>query len=142
MHIIEIYGKQYECSKCKGQVNYGAASEDGKTPLTKDGKPFNNKWGKESNKLSVAVNAGTVEIHPCYANLVEKDYAALTGEKLEAKGSTPLEQDNIQEFTILWNKVYQQCSILAAQVSDERTDALGKHITTCGIVHDYFSYIK
>ena len=68
MKIIDIYGKEYECSKCKAKVNYGAASKDGKTPVTKDGKPFNNKFGKESNKLSVAVNAGTTEIHPCYAS--------------------------------------------------------------------------
>lgn len=60
----------------------------------------------------------------------------------KASGPVELSKDNIEEFAILWNKVYQRCSGLAAQVSDERTDALGKHITTCGIVHDYFSYLK
>lgn len=142
MQIIDIYGKEYTCGKCKAKVNYGAASTDGKTPVTKNGKPFNNKFGKDSNKLSVAVNAGTRDIHPCYASYVKKDYDSLTGDAQEAKGSTPLTQDNIKDFEIEWNKAYQRLSGLASKVSPDPSTARDKHICLCGILHDYFNYIK
>ena len=57
-------------------------------------------------------------------------------------GPTELSHDDIQDFTILWNKVYLQCSILAASVCEEGASVKDKHICTCGIVHDYFNSRK
>jgi len=51
-------------------------------------------------------------------------------------------KDNIDEFEILWNKVYQRLSPLAARISPQGADAKDKHICLCGILHDYFNSLK
>lgn len=143
MQIIDIYGKEYTCSKCDAKVNYGAASKDGKTAVTKDGKPFNNKWGKDSNKLSVAVNAGTTEIHPCYANLSIRDFDELTGE-LPKRVEGPAETTDtvegydsfIKQVKTLYAKLYYEAGVFCG----EGATVKDKHITTMGLIHDYFSF--
>ena len=153
MKVIDIYGKEYKCSKCGNQVNYGGVEgPDGKS-LTKDGKPFNNKFGKDSNKLSCAVDAGTVTIHGCYGDLVQRDYDVLIAGIPSTVTQVPDTQPSvvqadrhnystnpISEFEILWNKAYQGLSGLAAKVCEEGATARDKHITLCGILHDYFQF--
>ena len=146
MKVIDIYGKEYKCSKCGEQINYGGVEgPDGKT-VTKDGRPFNGKFGKDSNKLSCAVDAGTTTIHGCYGDLVQKDYDVLI-ENTPSKVSTqPLidthnySTNPVGEFEILWNKAYQGLSGLAAKVCEEGASTTQKHITLCGILHDYFQF--
>ena len=65
-----------------------------------------------------------------------------TPKVVKASGPIELSKDDIEEFAILWNKVYQRCSALAANVCAEGTSAKDKHICACGILHDYFSYLK
>jgi len=78
---------------------------------------------------------------PCGDNPCTCTPKAVKAKPREPDYSEPI-QDDIGDFTILWRKVYQRCSVLAGDVSDERADALAKHITTCGIVHDYFNSRK
>ena len=144
MKVIDIYGKEYKCSKCGEQINYGGVEgPDGKT-VTKDGRPFNGKFGKDSNKLSCAVDAGTIEIHGCYAALVQKDYDALIvnipSKVTQVPDTGNFTTNPVSEFEILWNSAYQGLSGLAAKVCEEGATARDKHITLCGILHDYFQF--
>lgn len=150
MKIIEIYGKEYECSKCQAKINYGTGSEDGVKSLTKDGLPFNKIFGKGSNKLSVAVEAGTTTEHPCYASLVKKDYDKVTSKTTTVKdfGKEVMNSINsgnfttspVSEFTTLCRTAYLQISVLAGELSAEGSTAKDKHIFTCGLLHDYFTF--
>jgi hypothetical protein len=145
MQIIGIYAKEYDCSKCNGKINYGQASKDGKTPVTKDGKPFNNKYGKESNVLSVAVNAGTTEIHPCYSSYAIKDYDELTGAiqagpDVSLNGMSNSEVEGYDEFIDIVKSLYVKLNYEAGKFCGEGAMAKDKHITTMGLIHDYFSF--
>ncbi len=148
MKVIDIYGKEYKCSKCGEQVNYGGVEGSDGKPLTKDGKPFNNKFGKDSNKLSCAVDAGTTDIHGCYGDLVQKEYHRITGAIYTTCSDEPVKTDDthnfttnpVSEFEILWNKAYQGLSGLASKVCEEGASAKDKHICLCGILHDYFQF--
>ena len=144
MEIINIYGKEYTCSKCNKKVNYGQCSEDGKTPVTKDKKPFNKKYGKESNVLSVAVNAGTVEIHPCYSALVVRDFDEITGVIKTGHSLTDsiIHDDLYDDFEDIVRQQYLKLNILSGKLCGEGATVKDKHITTMGLLHDYFSYLR
>lgn len=145
MQIIEIYGKEYTCSKCNKQVNYGTCATDDGKAVTKDKKPYNNKFGKDSNKLSVAVNAGTKEIHPCYAANVIRDFEEITG---EIKQQQPVEQIHINpknreildEFEGLVNDAYIKLYQMASRYNPDGT-AHDKKLTTFGLMHDFFNFL-
>jgi len=153
MQIIEIYSKEYECSKCKQKINYGGASSDGKVTITKDGLPFNKVFGKGSNKISVAVDAGTKNQHGCFAAMVKKDYEAATGViQVErpvinnmpdvSKNKWPSRADNTSEFLEKWDNIYTRAQPIIAKHCGEGATAKDKHIATCGLIHDYFNYIR
>tara|TARA_R110002167_G_scaffold64455_1_gene182229 strand:- start:2402 stop:2863 length:462 start_codon:yes stop_codon:yes gene_type:complete len=150
MQIIGIYSKEYECSKCKAKINYGGASVDGKEAITKDGQPFNKVFGKGSNKISVAVDAGTKTQHGCFAAMVKKDYEAATGViQVErpvvngmpdvSKGNLTSRTDYTAEFLEEWNNIYVRAQPLIAKHCGEGASVKDKHIATCGLIHDYFN---
>ena len=151
MQIIGIYSKEYECSKCKAKINYGGASRDGKEAITKDGQPFNKVFGRGSNKISVAVDAGTKTQHGCFAALVKKDYEAATGviqvERPVVNGMPDVSKglitndNNKSEFLEIWNDIYIKSQPLIAKHCGPEATVKDKHIATCGLIHDYFQYI-
>lgn len=149
MQIIEIYSKEYECSKCHKKINYGGASKDGKTTLTKDGQPFNKVFGKGSNKISVAVDAGTKTEHPCYAALVKRDFdnaLGVTQVERPVVNNMPDVSKNLwtstdytTQFLEEWNDIYVRAQPLIAKHCGEGASVKDKHIATCGLIHDYFN---
>lgn len=145
MKVIEIYGKEYPCSKCQKPVNYGGVEGSDGKPITKDGKPFNHVFGKGSNKISVAVNAGTTDIHPCYKDLTQQqvDEALAGNTKTPTVAATPgiiNPSTPVQEFKDTTNSVYHQLEDLAAKLSGDGATAKDKHITTMALLHDYWSF--
>ena len=48
--------------------------------------------------------------------------------------------DEFGSFEVLANKAYQRLSILAASFCEEGATARDKHICTCGLLHDYFTW--
>ena len=149
MQIIEIYKKEYECSKCKAKINYGGASADGKEAITKDGQPFNKVFGKGSNKISVAVDAGTTTQHGCFAAMVKKDFDAATNvvqvERPVVNGMPDVSKniwtskDYTTQFLEEWNDIYVRAQPLISKHCGEGASAKDKHIATCGLIHDYFN---
>ena len=146
MKIIEIYGKEYTCSKCNAKVNYGTASNDGVKGLTKDGLPFNKVFGKGSNRISVAVDAGTKTEHGCYAKLVAKQISEIP----EVSNTQPTPKQTVEndvwvtdpmgEFEILVAKAYTSLNIIAGKFCEDGASVKEKHITTMGLIHDYFYF--
>jgi hypothetical protein len=144
MKIIDIYGKEYTCSKCDAKVNYGSVDDGSGKALTKDGKPFNQIFGKGSNKISVAVNTGTTEAHPCYAKLVAKQIAEVARPPPKEEPKTVENDvwvtDPMGEFEILVKKAYDRLFIIAGRFCEEGASVKEKHITTMGLMHDYFAF--
>jgi hypothetical protein len=152
MQIIGIYSKEYECSKCKAKINYGGASVDGKEAITKDGQPFNKVFGKGSNKISVAVDAGTKTQHGCFAAMVKKDFDAATnvvqverpvvnGMPDVSKNKWPESANDTEEFLKKWDNIYIRAQPLISKHCGPEASVKDKHIATCGLIHDYFHYI-
>jgi hypothetical protein len=149
MQIIGIYSKEYECSKCKAKINYGSASQDGNDTITKDGLPFNKVFGKGSNKISVAVDAGTKTQHGCFAAMVKRDYEAATGviqvERPVVNGMPDVSKglvsksDYTTTFLEEWNDIYVRAQPLISKHCGEGATTKDKHIATCGLIHDYFN---
>jgi len=153
MQIIGIYSKEYECSKCKAKINYGSASQDGKVDITKDGLPFNKVFGKGSNKISVAVDAGTKTQHGCFAAMVKRDYDAATGvTQVErpiinnmpdaSSNKWPTSVNDTEEFLKKWDNIYIRSQPLISKHCGEGATAKDKHIATMALIHDYFAYQK
>lgn len=141
MKIVEIYKKEYKCSKCGSSVQYGKVTDDSGNIITKDGSSPNGKFGKESNVLSAAVNAGTETLHPCYGDLVKRDFDQYAAPQVESKWETP-KTDTIGEFTTVANEAYLRLSVLAAKLNGGNATAKENHITTMALMHDYFSYLQ
>ena len=150
MQIVEIYAKEYTCSKCDKAVNYGKVADDKGTLITKDKKAPNGKYGKESNVLSAAVDAGTTNLHPCYASNVVRDFDELTATK---KPSEPLPQmtvqnvsadteANLKEFDNEVRCAYVKLHGLAKQLAPEGSLDREIHISTMGLMHDYFNFLQ
>jgi len=143
MKITNVYDKDYKCSKCDKTVQYGQVTDDKGKVITKDKKPFNNKYGKESNVLSAAVDKGTINLHACYASYVVKDFDELTG--VIQSGPTLTEDDSVvvegyDGFIKTVKAVYIKLYYEAGKLCGEGATAKDKHITTMGLIHDYFSY--
>ena len=141
MQIIGIYSKEYECSKCKAKINYGGASVDGKEAITKDGQPFNKVFGKGSNKISVAVDAGTKTQHGCFAatGVIQVERPVVNGMPDVSKGNLTSRTDYTAEFLEEWNNIYVRAQPLIAKHCGEGASVKDKHIATCGLIHDYFN---
>jgi hypothetical protein len=145
MNVIDIYTKkEYTCKKCNGQVYYGKVTASDGTLVTKDGQNPNGKFGKESNVLSAAVDVNNKEkFHECYSSNVEKQY----NEAMKLK--QPLVQQDTtnsfttnpgDEFDVIANRAYQKLYILASKFCGADATAKDKHITTMGLMHDYFQF--
>ena len=145
MNVIDIYTKkEYTCKKCGTQVYYGKVTRDDGTICTKDGQNPNGKFGKESNVLSAAVDVNNKEkFHECYLPLIEKQYNE--SNRLKAPLKQPDIIDNFStnpddEFEIIANRAYQKLYILASKFCGEGSNVKDKHITTMGLMHDYFQF--
>ena len=145
MNVIDIYTKKdYTCKKCGTQVYYGKVTAPDGTLVTKDGQNPNGKFGKESNVLSAAVDVNNKEkFHECYSNFVEKQY----NEAMKLK--QPLKQPDTSnsfttspddEFENIANRAYQKLYILASKFCGADANVKDKHITTMGLMHDYFQF--
>lgn len=150
VQIKDVYDKDYTCSKCQESVNYGKVYDDKGNLVTKDKKPFNKKFGKESNALSAAVNKGTTSLHHCYASNVVREYEELTGEVKNAEPRPQLEIQNMPESTERHLNEFQnevECAYLKLHALATRfapSGALDReiHISTMGLMHDYFSFLQ
>ena len=152
MNIIDIYDKEYKCSKCGDPVNYGKVADSKDNYITKDRKPNNKKYGKGSNVLSAAVNAGSTTLHPCYAELVERDYKELTSEP-EPKETAlkqgelnykidPKNKESLDEFNKIVSDAYIILHAMATRFAPEGAIAREIHISTMGLMHDYFNFLR
>lgn len=142
MKVIEIYKKEYKCSKCGSGVQYGKVTDESGKIITKDGNSPNGKFGKESNVLSAAVNVGTDSLHLCYADLVKRDFDQYaTTPQVESKWETT-KTDVIGKFVDEANEAYLRLSVLAAKLNGGNATAKENHITTMALMHDYFSYLQ
>jgi hypothetical protein len=142
MNVIDIYTKkEYTCKKCNGQVYYGkVTSPEGKL-ITKDGNQPNGKFGKESNVLSAAVDVNNKEkFHGCYLSLVERQYDEAQGLKQTTTNTNIFTTSPDDEFEIIANKAYYKLNILASKFCGAEATVKDKHITTMGLMHDYFSF--
>ncbi len=153
MEILDVYTKkEYTCKKCNGQIYYAKLKAPDGTMVTKDGQQPNGKYGKESNTLSAAVDVNNKEkFHECYKSFAEKAYA----EALTKVGSPKPEVNNLRmptfhngvvqsttgEFEDIANDAYQRLFILASKFCGEGANVREKHITTMGLMHDYFQWI-
>lgn len=148
--IINIYDKDYTCSKCQKTVNYGQVAKDDGTIVTKDKKEPNGKYGKESNVLSAAVDKGTTNLHPCYGNLVVRDFDELTGElkpnepvkQLQIQGMSQVTETNLNTFQKEVECAYVKLHSLATRLAPEGAISKEIHISTMGLMHDYFSWLN
>ena len=150
MQIKDIYDRDYTCSKCNGTVNYGKVYDDKDNLVTKDKKPFNKQFGKASNALSAAVDKGTTKLHPCYASNVVRDFDELTGEvkpsepipQMQVQGMSAETEKNLKAFENEVGCAYVKLHGIAKRFAPK--DALDReiHITTMGLMHDYFSFLN
>ena len=143
MQILNVYKKDYKCSKCDSVVEYGQVADDKGVIITKDKKPFNNQYGKGSNVLSAAVDKGTNNLHPCYASYVLKDFDELTGIIQSGPLLTESIDVNVEGydgFISTVKNVYIKLYYESGKLCGEGATAKDKHITTMGLIHDYFSY--
>ena len=149
MQIVGIYNKNYKCSKCGKDIQYGKVTDKEGKLVTKDRKPSNNKYGKESNVLSVAVNLDG-KIHPCYADLVKRDYEELTsplpavGQKV-VQSELPISSANkesLDEFEKVVSDAYIKLYQIATRFAPDGAMTREIHISTMGLMHDYFSYLR
>lgn len=139
MKVVEIYKKEYKCSKCGSDVQYGKVTDESGKIITKDGNSPNGKFGKESNVLSAAVDVGTDNLHPCYSDLVKRDFDKFAG---TPQVDTSNSRDTIGEFVDVANTAYMRLSVLAAKLNGGNATAKENHITTMALMHDYFSYLQ
>ncbi len=152
MNNIDIYDKEYKCSKCGDPVNYGKVADSKDNYITKDRKPNNKKYGKESNVLSAAVDAGSTTLHKCYADLVERDYRELTStpEPKEAALKPgelnvkidPKNKESLDEFEKVVNDAYLRLHQIATRFAPEGAITREIHISTMGLMHNYFSFLR
>ena len=148
MQIIDVYNKEYTCSKCQGKVNYGKVADEKGNIVTKDKKPFNKKFGKESNALSAAVDLGTTNLHGCYGPNVIRDYDELTSvvksiDMSEKQVDIPIKPEHeelLNDFESLVNSAYVKLYNMAGRYNPNGT-AHDKKLTTFGLMHDFFNYL-
>lgn len=149
MNIADVYTKKsYTCKKCDGQVYYAKVTDDQGKIVTEDGKLPNGKFGKESNVLSGAVDANDkTKFHECYLSNLQKKYQdaiGLTKEEIPNL-KMPTFQDGLvgkpdDVFEELANNAYLKLSILASKFCGAGATAKEVHITTMGLMHDYFQW--
>lgn len=147
MQILDIYNKEYECSKCHKTVNYGKVATDKGEVVTKDKKAPNGKFGKESNVLSAAVDKGTTNLHACYASNVVRDFDELTTIPQEPKqmvvqGMSKETEENLESFTNEVRCAYVKLYGLAKDFAPNGALEREIHISTMGLMHDYFSFLN
>ena len=152
MEIESVYTKkEYVCNKCNQKIYYAKIADEAGDIVTKDGRKPNGKYGKESNTLSVAVNVSKKsEFHECYKEFAEKKYAEailLKGEpeKIINNFSMPTFQnskqgDDVEEFISVANNAYQKIYVLSSKLCGGGATAKDIHITTMGLIHDYFDF--
>ena len=152
MEIQSVYTKkEYVCNKCNQKIYYAKIADDSGDTVTKDGRKPNGKYGKESNTLSAAVNVSDrSKFHECYKNLVEKQYE----EALQKKGTPEKEINNLNmptfqngkvetdvgEFITIADNAYQKIFVLSSKLCEPGATVKDKHITTMGLLHDYFDF--
>lgn len=152
MEIQSVYTKkEYVCNKCNQKIYYAKIADELGDVVTKDGRKPNGKYGKESNTLSAAVGVeDKSKFHECYKSLVEKQYneALLkkgTPEKIINNLNMPTFKDgkvetDVGEFITIADNAYQKIFVLSSKLCEPGATVKDKHITTMGLLHDYFDF--
>jgi hypothetical protein len=152
MEIQSVYTKkEYVCNKCNQKIYYAKIADELGDVVTKDGRQPNGKYGKESNTLSAAVNVSDRnKFHECYKEFAEKQYneALLkkgTPEKVINNLNMPTFKDgkietDVGEFITIADNAYQKIFILSSKLCESGATVKDKHITTMGLLHDYFDF--
>lgn len=131
MKVVNVYTKkEYKCSKCSAVIFYGKITDDQGNLYTTDGHQPNGKFGKESNIVSGAVDAGTSKLHGCTKHYVEEAIAKAQPTNTTTQQATTNNIDfanfmpefvNVTELT-LWNDLVAKCAeyaILAQKKLEE-----------------------
>lgn len=146
MNVTDVYiKKQYTCKKCNGQVYYGKVTDDQGKIVTEDGAVPNGKFGKESNVLSGAVDANDkTKFHECYLSNLQQKYRDATNKPREFKITPNLLTTNsntvVDDFISEANNFYMRNGPTAAKFCGAGATSKDQHITSMGMMHDYFTY--
>lgn len=145
MKFKDVYNKEYKCSKCNDVIYYAKITDENGTVITKDGNAPNGLFGKAANTLSASVNADKKELHGCYLSLVQKQYQdaiGLQANRPETSSLSTSTSTSFDEFTTVANTAYMKLTVLASKFCGAGASAKDIHITTMGLMHDYFSFLN
>jgi len=104
-----------ECTKCSGEFTWKQPYDGTKLPSGDKPCTCSPKAGKAVSKYASQEPANTIN-------------------------SATYDPNPISGFTTIARAAYNQISVLAAELCEEGATARDKHICTCGLLHDYFSY--
>ena len=150
MQILDVYKKAYKCRECDADVYYAKVADDGGKIFTTDGKDPNGKYGRDSNCVSVQVDVSKEDtIHKCFTIKAKQLVEEAEEKRIDPKSKPKTEFANIKikpeiaeslkEFDELVCNAYHVLYDIAGR-GRPGADSTSLHITTMGLMHDYFSF--